>query len=292
MTDEANPAWRDDPSFAARGFEDEDSRRLIKGLSILFWPGGSLLIGAGLAIWLFGWGWAVRPWSYAGGVWILAHLMFRPRKFGAEAMAAALTVRDVFAFATRLFAEPLNALVTKLNRSLHAAPAAPGPQAFMAAGLADPLATTESAAREAAPAMRPSRRIDWLGLADGVLKFLPVIIVAALVLWASLALKDIFDGPSGKEVAAAARAANAESERRTSEAEARRSAESVVIVEDVGERRRRAQDQTEEAREAVARAPDLETRYAEYRTRAQRLRDESGAAVADAVREHTAGVAP
>lgn len=140
--------------------------------------------------------------------------------------------------------------------------------------------------------------IDWRqrleAIADGFLKYWWLILAAIVILFAltSCEIRAPWSGPSGREVAAEANQRTAEANQRTSDAEAGRAQEAVVIVENTHRARARITAQVEEAREAVAEAPDLETSYREYRDRAQRMRDESRAAVAAAVQQHTAGQSP
>ncbi|MCL4715445.1 MAG: hypothetical protein KJZ75_11090 [Hyphomonadaceae bacterium] len=132
------------------------------------------------------------------------------------------------------------------------------------------------------------------GVIDGALKYWWVILgaIAILFVLSSCDVRWPWSAPSGREVAAEANQRTAESNQRTAEAETRRAQDSVVIVEDTHRARARVRTQTEEAREAVADAPDLEASYREYRDRAQRLRDESRAAYAAAVQQHTAELDP
>lgn len=144
----------------------------------------------------------------------------------------------------------------------------------------------------------PRAPIDWgakgAAALDWMLKYWWLIAGALLVLFVlnSCDLRTPFSPPSGREVAAKANQQRAEAGQRTAEAEAVRAQDSVVIIENTARARVRISRQVEEAREAVAEAPDLAARYAEYRDRAQRMRDESRAGVAAAVRQHAAEQPP
>jgi len=162
-----------------------------------------------------------------------------------------------------------------------------------------PQATLDTEAPPAAPMppaqqSKPKRTIDWLAALDGLLKFWWLIPVA-LIAWALLSfggrVLDYFDGPSGREVAAEARAANAESEQRTSTAEVHQREETIAILERHQAQRAHVRVQVEAARETIAAAPDLDARYAAYRDLSDRLRNESRTAAAAAVREYRAGLA-
>lgn len=275
-----NDAWADDPKIAFMDSNDPDSRALKKGLANLFWPKPTLLGLMWALIVVFDLGGLVDLAIFLTLVWLGAQILFRFTKFWAE-------VRWFFGKATAALASPFVGGVAWLNRN------ARGKRAAAPAAQIQPLAAMANAAAEPPPAPKPPRtRINWLGAADNLLKFAPWIIGLGLALFLVLKVIDIFDGRSGREVAAEARAGVAESETRTAEAEVIRGQESIVIVEEVGRARDRARTQTEEAREAVAAAPDLEAGFAEYRARALSLRDQGRAPVADAVRQHTTGDAP
>lgn len=141
--------------------------------------------------------------------------------------------------------------------------------------------------------------VDWgarlEGLIDGALRYWWLIPTAIIVAGAALSfgrITDWLDGPSGREVIAEVNQRTSEANQRTSEAETERARETVVIIEHGHRARARINTQVEQAREAIAQAPDLRARYAEYRERAQRLRDEGRAAVAASVQRHTADDAP
>ena len=280
----ANDAWSDDPAIRMGSDDDPDSQKVKAWLIRWVWPGIGGLAIVVLIVSVMKLSWTYGVVQVAAGVWLIAQLVIRPGAF-------LLSVRNAFGNAARLFADLLAPGVRLMNRRDEPKPAEV--RCFM------PQATLDTEAPPAAPMppaqqSKPKRTIDWLAALDGLLKFWWLIPVA-LIAWALLSfggrVLDYFDGPSGREVAAEARAANAESEQRTSTAEVHQREETIAILERHQAQRAHVRVQVEAARETIAAAPDLDARYAAYRDLSDRLRNESRTAAAAAVREYRAGLA-
>ncbi len=264
----SNNAYADDPDLRIVRSDDPDSQRLIAFLSRWIWPGIGGLTIVSVIVAVLDLAWAYTPVLVLGATWLVVQLVKRPRQFLSS-------FAGFFGSITGFMAKHVAPLFRKANAALKNEEA-PVVQGVMAAP----------------PKRADARRFDWLGAADVLLKLLPLIIIlgVAAMLWSPVA--NLINGPSGREVAAEAEAGNARSEARTGWAEANRGQVSIGIIEDTNRARRQTQAQVEQAREAVDRAADLDAAYAEYRARAQRLRDEGGSAAALAVQQHAAGVDP
>lgn len=258
--------------------ETADAERSRAGafIAAALWPGcGALLLG--WALYWLGWRAIGGALLLCTGIWLAAQFLLRPKQFGAEIGGALWRGAQIFGRIGKLMADAFGPMLARLNANYHQR----RERAAAFAGFGEALAAND---RQSPTPMAWGKLIPW-----AVAVCLSAVLMLALARCAPL---NPFAPPSGREVAAEARAAVAESETRTAGAEAGRSRVSVAIVERAAATRERVHTQVEEAREAIAAAPDLESRFTEYRSRAQRLRDESAAAVAASVQQHTAGEPP
>lgn len=270
MSDAQSEAWANDPSFSVVSSDDPSSRALKAGLKRWVFPGYPTLCAFALAVLMFRFDGGFVVLGYVLIFWLFAQFAFRAKSFGLETAAAIGAVRDVFA---RVGAVRAHA---KAQKSAQAA--APQTGAGVRAFASIPETPPPLTQTQYEPP-KPKRATDWGKLAG--LAIVLGCIFGVLVL--ADTIKGMFDGPSGREVAAEAAAGVAESERRTSQAETDMGRAVIPIVEAHNEGRARAQAEVRTAREAIASAPDLEARYAAYRDSAVRLRDEGGSASASAV---------
>lgn len=276
-----NEAWADDPDLRVLRDDDADSQKLKRFGRRWIWPGPRGLIVLALLVgFVIETPLTVAAWQWLASIWLAGQMLGRPTNF-------LLSVRDGFGKATALLASLFG------QRDRRDEPTPKDVRAFMPqAGevhAAEAVATPTPTAQPT-PARPPAKRINWLEVGDQIIRFWPLILflVVLAVFWQPI--DRLINGASGREVAAEANAGVARSEARTSDAEAQRGTDSIIIVETTHRGRTRARAETEEALEAVANAPDLDASFVEYDTRARSLRDEGRTAVADAVQQHAASI--
>lgn len=278
-----NDAWLDDPDLRVHDSDDPDSRALKKGLSLIFWPRPTLLIVGWLIAIIFDLGWASGLLMFATCLWLGAHLLFRPSRFFGELRA----VGDYIA-------EWLSKAMRKLNRAAKQEPQAPSPtpepQAF-AALAPGPNRPTGAAPELPAPAPKPTR-IDWGKLGRALLNPWFWVIVGVLCVGV-MALRGFdFFQPSGREVAADARADVAEANESTANAETEQMAAALARVEAAATRLDRLTREAERARHAIQNAPDLDSGIAAHSEYVGRLRGDAAAERAAAVSDFGASIDP
>lgn len=256
-------------SMSIRSDDDPDSRALKTGLGLIFWPKPTLIVLGWLGVLFLGW--PSKLVILASLIWLGAHLMFRPSKFGAEIGLA------------------IDAGLHAKRRAREVQPA-PAPMAFAAASRSPEASIAASAST--APLSPPRPPVDWLAVLRRWWWIAPVALLALIAVrfvnWATGFLQE----PSGREVAAEARANEAEANQRTSDAEADQSQQAVVRVETRYVTVERIVRETEIAREAIASAPDLDARLAVHRDFTQRMRDEAAASRAAAVSDFNPSLDP
>lgn len=114
------------------------------------------------------------------------------------------------------------------------------------------------------PARTP---IDWRKLFNSIVDkwwLILVVLGAVLVLMLWDRVTDMFDGPSGREVAAEARADVADAKQATSNAESEQIAAALARVEQAAARGEQLNRHLERVRDAIQNAPDLDSGIAEH----------------------------
>lgn len=282
-------------SMSVRTDDDPDSRALKTGLGLIFWPKPTLIVLGWLGVLFLGW--PSKLAIFASLIWLGAHLMFRPSKFGAE-IGLAIDAGLQFLKACNAFmARHIEPILKKANAAHHAkrrareaTPAAPMMAFAAASRSAD--ASVAPATSAPAPTRTPRPPVDWLAVLRRWWWIAPVallaIFAARFVGWAT----GFLEKPSGREVAAEARTNEAEARERTSEAEVDQSQQATVRVETRYVTVERIVRETETARDAIAAAPDLDARFAVHRDFTQRMRDEAAASRAAAVLDYDSSVDP
>lgn len=284
-----HPDWTDDPDLRVQTMDDVDSRRLLKGLRIIFWPWPTLLIMLWTAAIIFDLAFLSGPLLFGTVLWLTAHLLFRTKKFLSELRAFGEAVAD-----------QLSKLMAKLNRAAkkrdNAEPAATtsAPQAREA-----PAPQVEAAPvrpKPSEPIGKPRMPFDW-GKAFGWLLnprvliglFVLILIVGALKSCDSI---NPFREPSGREVAAEARADVADAKQATSEAESAQARAALERLESAAARYERLSREAERARHAIQNAPDLDGGIIEHRAYVDGVRRDAASARAAAVSDYRSAVDP
>lgn len=286
----SNDAWANDPDMRVIRSDDPDSRALLRGLGYVFWPYPGLLVVGAIFTLL-----ASRPWNpiVAGFLlWAAAHVMFNPK--GVAKVLVAIThlfdvVRHVFAAATCALAHLGAPVIAKLNRWAKPKPAA-GVQAFAAPAAEAVEPPPAPVPPEPSKPKRP--RFDW----SKPLRFLfnSWLWVGVVIFAIAASVGSWFSdfGKSGREVAAEAEKNLAEANERTARAETDQQAQTTERVEVRYVEVARIVRVTEQAREAIAEAPNLDAGIAVHRDFTRRMRDEADAARAAAVRNYDSTVDP
>ncbi len=287
-------------SMSIRSDDDPDSRALKMGLGLIFWPKPTLIVLGWLGVLFLGW--PSKLVILASLIWLGAHLMFRPSKFGAEIGLLIDAVLQALKASNAFMARHIEPILKKMNEAHHAKRRAreAAPQALLsetrrafAAADRSGEAADAAAAESVVPPAQPKRPpVDWLAVLRRWWWIAPVALLALVAVrfvnWATGFLQE----PSGREVAAEARANEAEANQRTSDAEVDQSQQAVVRVETRYVTVERIVRETEIAREAIASAPDLDARLAVHRDFTQRMRDEAAASRAAAVLDYDSSVDP
>lgn len=279
-----NPDWTDDPDLRVQSMDDVDSRRLLKGLRIIFWPWPTLLIILWTAAIVFDLEFLSGPLIYGTLLWLTAHLLFRTKKFFSELRSFGDAVAD-----------QLGKLMSHLNRHAKGdakAKPSPAPEAK-----AQPLAAMESA-----PRPQPSEPIgakppfDW-GKAFGWL-LNPKVLIGIFVLlllvsaWQALGSINPFRQPSGREVAAQVEARDARAEQATSAAETDQMEAALRRVEAAASKVERLSREAERASHAIQNAPDLDGGIAAHREYVDGVRRDAADARASAVSDYRSSIDP
>lgn len=288
-------------SISIRSDDDPDSRALKTGLGIIFWPKPTLIVLGWLGVLFLGW--PSKLVIFASLIWLGAHLMFRPSKFGAEIGQAIDAGLQFLGACNAFMARHIEPILAKMNAAHHvkrrareAAPTAPTPQALLSenrrafAAAARSAEASDAAAAEPiippAPAPRaPRPPVDWLAVLRRWWWIAPVallaIVAARFVGWAT----DFINGPSAREVVADVRANEAEAQTRTADAENEQLASALRRVEEAAARLSQMEREAENARDAIRNAPTLDAGIAEHDAYVDGLRDQSArdraAAVSD-----------
>lgn len=269
-----------DPTISLHDSDDPSSRALKKGLGLIFWPGAGLLALGLITAFVFMLPWLARLMTWYAALWLAAHVMFRPSKFGAEIAACLLALRDVFAGASAFLANWLKTNV-RATASKQSKAAQPPLTLYNVAPAAE-------APPESAPPPLATKRwdVDWGRLGAALLN--PRIWLLLATGWVALIIANGLNlfSRSGREVAAEAERNIAIAETKTREAELRQR-ESALARSDALESRRGAiHQQSEAARAALETSPDDDARFAAYVEFTQRLRDDSAHAAAAAVSDY------
>lgn len=284
-------------SMSIRSDDDPDSRALKTGLGLIFWPRPTLILLGWSGVLLLGW--PANIVIFASLAWLAAHLMFRPSKFGMEIGHLIDGARQIFAWATEQLGKHIAPIIAKMNADHHAKrrarevqPAAAAPMAFAAASRSAEASIAASAPAAPEPERAARDRTNWLAVLRRWWWIAPVALLALIAVNVAERVSTWINGPSGREVAADARANEAEANQRTSDAEADQSQQATVRVETRYVTVERIVRETEIAREAIASAPDLDARLAVHRDFTQRMRDEAAASRAAAVLDYDSSLDP
>jgi hypothetical protein len=249
--------------MSVRTDDDPDSRALKTGLGLIFWPKPTLIVLGWLGVLFLGW--PAKLVIFASLIWLGAHLMFRPSKFGPEIAIA------------------IDAVLQFLKAC----------NAFAAADRSGEAADAAAAESVVSPAPAPRRPpVDWLAVLRRWWWIAPVALLALIAVNVAERVSNWINGPSGREVAAEARTNEAEARERTSDAETDQSQQATVRVETRYVTVERIVRETETARDAIAAAPDLDARLAVHRDFTQRMRDEAAASRAAAVSDFNSSLNP
>jgi hypothetical protein len=281
-------------SISIRTDDDPDSQALKTGLGLIFWPKPTLIVLGWLGVLFLGW--PSKLVIFATLIWLGAHLMFRPSKFGVEIGIALDAVRQFFAWTTEQLGKHIAPIFAKLNaahRGKRSAPA-PEPMAFAAASRsADAsVAAAVTAPRPPRAPRAPRAPINWLGVLRRWWWVAPVALLALIAFrfvdWATGFLNE----PSAREIVAEVEAEEANAERRTAEAEAERNERTIVRIEEAAARRFQINEQTETARAAIQTTPDDDIRGRLHDAYVDRVRDQSARDRADALQDYHSSVDP
>lgn len=274
-------------SMSIRSDDDPDSRALKMGLGLIFWPKPTLIVLGWLGVLFLGW--PSKLVIFASLIWLGAHLMFRPSKFGPEIGLAIDAVLQFFKACNAFMARHIEPILAKMNAAYHAkrlareaAPAAPM-MAFAAA-------SRSADASVATPAPAPRPPVDWLAVLRRWWWIAPVALLALIAVNVAERVSIWINGPSAREVVADVRANEAEAERRTSDAEADRNLRTIERVEHAQTRRAEINEQVEIAREAIQVAPDDDIRGRVHDAYVERVRDESTRDRASALQDYRSSV--
>lgn len=283
-------------SISIRSDDDPDSRALKMGLGLIFWPKPTLILLGWLGVLFLGW--PSKLVIFATLIWLGAHLMFRPSKFGAEIGLVIDAVLQALKASNAFMARHIEPILKRMNAAHHEkrrareAAAVPAPMAFAAASRSAEASVAASAPAAPEPERAARDRTNWLTVLRRWWWIAPVALLAFIAVrfvnWATGFLQE----PSGREVAAEARANEAEANQRTSDAEVDQSQQATVRVETRYVTVERIVRETEIAREAIASAPDLDARLAVHRDFTQRMRDEAAASRAAAVSDFNSSLDP
>lgn len=282
-----NPAWADDPDLRVAEMDDVDSRRLIKGLRIIFWPWPTLLIVLWTAAIIFDLAFLSGPLLFGTMLWLTAHLLFRTKKFLSELRAFGEAVAD-----------QLSKLMAKLNRAAKKRDSAEPAAAKSAPQMREAPAPESAPVRPepSEPIAKPRAPIDW-GKAFGWL-LNPRVLIAIFVLllligaWRAFDAINPFREPSGREVAAEARADVADAKQATSDAESAQARAAIERLENAASRYERLSREAERARHAIQNAPDLDGGIIEHRAYVDGVRRDAADARASAVHDYRSAIDP
>lgn len=171
----------------------------------------------------------------------------------------------------------------------------PVPQRMVAMGLGDFEGPAEEprAPEEVAPRRRPAS-IDWGKLGGALLnpKFWAFVLVCIVLITLARCADGInpLKPPSGREVAADARANQAEANARTNAAETQQREDALGRVDARNDDLRRLEQETETARAAIQAEPQIFARIELHRAFVQRMRDEAARSSAAAVSDYRSSV--
>jgi hypothetical protein len=277
-------------SISIRTDDDPDSRALKTGLGLIFWPKPTLIVLGWLGVLFLGW--PSKLVIFATLIWLGAHLMFRPSKFGAEIGLALDAVRQFFAWTTEQLGKHIAPIFAKLNaahRGKSKPAPSPAPMMFAAASRSADASVSPAVT---APPRAPRPPVDWLGVLRRWWWIAPVALLALIAFrfadWATGFLNE----PSAREIVAEVEAEEANAERRTAEAEAERNERTIVRIERAQARREQIADEAETAREAIQEAPDDDIRGRLHDAYVDRVRDQSARDRADALQDYHSSVDP
>lgn len=291
-------------SMGVRTDDDPDSRALKTGLGLIFWPKPTLIVLGWLGVLFLGW--PAKLVIFASLIWLGAHLMFRPSKFGPEIGLAIDAVLQFLKACNAFMARNIEPILAKMNAAYHAKrrarEAAPAPQALLSenrrafaaadrSGEAADAAAAESIVPPA-PMRAPRPPVDWLGVLRRWWWIAPVALLALIAVNVAERVSNWINGPSAREVVADVRANEAEAEARTADAENEQLASALRRVEEAAARLSQMEREAENARDAIRNAPTLDAGIAEHDAYVDGLRDQSARDRADALRDLRSTIDP